>query len=101
MSDLRITPADATAIASSHGDAAEGIEGTASSSPGAVDAGPASAAIAQILSRVSLEADDLALVHRGAEELMTQTASDYSATDESVDAAFDQLSQGVPEGWTR
>lgn len=101
MSDLRITPADAEAISGLHGDAADGIEGTASSSPGTVDAGPASAAIAAILARVGLEADDLALVHRGAEELMDQTATDYAATDESVDAAFDQLTEGVPEGWTR
>jgi hypothetical protein len=101
MTDLRIDPADARAIASLHADAAQGIEDAGGSAPGSVDAGAASATIHSILSRVATEAADLAVCHRGAEETMWQTADNYEATEESVTSQFTGLTSSVPEGWTQ
>ena len=101
MSGLRIEAGAATAIAGLHGQAAGAVEGAAESAPGSVDAGPAEAAIAAILQRVAAEASDLAQVHRGAQTVMHDVATDYTATEESVDADFDALGRDVPEGWTR
>lgn len=101
MSELRIEAGAAAAIASLHDGAAETVEGAAETAPRSVDAGPAGAAIARILQRVASEASDLAQVNRGAKTVMDEVATDYSATDESVDADFDTLGRGVPSGWTR
>jgi hypothetical protein len=101
VSGLRIEAGAATAIAGLHGQAADAVDGAADSAPGSVDAGPADVAIAAILQRVATEASDLSQVHRGAQTVMQGVASDYAATEESVDADFDALSRDVPKGWTR
>lgn len=101
MSGLRIEAGAAAAIAGLHGEAADAIEGAADSAPASVDAGPADVAIASILQRVAAEASDLAQVDRGAQTVMDDVATDYTTTEESVDADFDALGRDVPEGWTR
>ena len=99
MSDLAISDAAARAVAGLHDDAAAGIEGTASSVPGAVDGGLASAKLSEILKQLATHADDLAIANRGTAGVMRAVANDFFATEDAVAGQFRGLSANVePEG---
>lgn len=93
MTDILLTDSDARAIASAHADAATGIESTASSLPGTVDGGLASAVLGNIMGKLVGDADTLAVAHRGTDRLMTAVANDLFATDEAVTEQFNALNR--------
>lgn len=98
MSDVRISDADARGLAELHEAAAEGVEGTAESLPGAVDGGAASAVLSEILAALVSDADDLALANRGTAGVLRAVIADFYGTDQEVGAAFEGMQADVDPG---
>lgn len=96
MSEIRLEDADARAIAGLHKDAHDGIDGTAGSTPGTVDAGLASARIGEIISLLVTEADDLAVANLMVTNIVNAVADDFYDTDAAVADALHAMHETIP-----
>ena len=93
---LRLDAGAAEAIAGGHDDAAEAIDGAATSAPGEVDAGYGAAHVADILAAVSETAGEIAAINVGIATLVRDVADQLGLTEEAIAAEFDKM--GRPGG---
>lgn len=98
MSKLRIDPGDGEQIATLHKDAASGIEETASSLPGSVDAGIASALISDILAQLTEHADQLAIANESVGNMVSSVVKDLDQTDEEAAGPLRRLESTLDAG---
>lgn len=98
MSKLRIDPGDGEQIATLHKDAASGIEKTASSLPGSVDAGIASALISDILAQLTEQADQLSIANESVGNMVSSVVKDLDQTDEEAAGPLRRLKSSLNAG---
>lgn len=98
MSKLRIDPGAGKQIATLHKDGASGIEKTASSLPGSVDAGIASALISDILAQLTEQADQLAIANQSVGNMVNSVVEDLGQTDEETAVPLRGLKSSLNPG---